>query len=143
MPGSVPLRVGAEPMVSRPSLRQEMNRAHEGLVYLNFRCTGSCGTEVVALSGCELWCGQLGCRGRMRPGRVVSTKRLIRDHFKPPLDASETPPFEPQNGAFPHRTAANQASEYIYGFLSAIEAGMQLGTKPGDSVTIMWNRHGD
>jgi hypothetical protein len=65
----------------KPS-RADFVREHAKQRYRHYRCTGSCGTDVVALDGSDLWCGQPGCRGHMKPSNRISSKRLASEQFE-------------------------------------------------------------
>ena len=76
--------------------RQTYVKAHAKQKYRKFRCSGSCGLVVEALVGSELWCGQPGCRGSMKPSYPVSSKRLANDQFESAHRRAETPRSTPR-----------------------------------------------
>lgn len=76
--------------------RREFVFSHCSQNYRRFRCTGSCGTEIEALAGAEVWCGQPGCRGSMKPSYRVSSRRLATEQFEAARNRGENPRFTPQ-----------------------------------------------
>ena len=84
--------------------RLDFVEAHRFQSYRTFRCSGSCSTEIVALAGAALWCGQPGCRGSMKPSYPVSSKRLANEQFEAARDRGETSRSTPTfKGFWPHR----------------------------------------
>lgn len=77
-----------------PTQKEFVSR-HRSQDYRRFRCTGSCGTEIEALAAAELWCGQPGCRGSMKPSYPVSSRRLAIEQFNSARRRDETPRFTP------------------------------------------------
>ena len=75
--------------------RMDFVEAHRCQKYRTFKCSGSCSTEMVALAGAEVWCGQPDCRGSMKPSYPVSSKRLANEQFEAARDRGETPRFTP------------------------------------------------
>ena len=75
--------------------RHEYVLRHEIQNYRKFKCSGSCSTEIVALAGAALWCGQPGCRGSMKPSYPVSSKRLANEQFEAARGRRETPRSTP------------------------------------------------
>ena len=75
--------------------RHEYVLRHEIQNYRKFKCSGSCSTEIVALAGAALWCGQPGCRGSMKPSYPVSSKRLANEQFEAARDRGEPPRSTP------------------------------------------------
>ena len=75
--------------------RREYVLRHEIQDYRKFKCSGSCSTEIVALAGAALWCGQPGCRGSMKPSYPVSSKRLANEQFEAARGRRETPRSTP------------------------------------------------
>ena len=75
--------------------KRDYVESHSAQDYRKFRCTGTCGTELVALAGAEVWCGQPGCRGSMRPSYRVSSRRLATEQFEAARDRGETPRSTP------------------------------------------------
>ena len=78
------------------SSRQTYVKAHTKQKYRKYRCSGSCGLVVEALVGSELWCGQPGCRGSMKPSYPVSGKRLANDQFEAAHRRAQTPRSTPR-----------------------------------------------
>lgn len=81
MPGFAQAEVATMPEAARPSLREFVAR-HSNQAYRWYRCTGACDTEILALDGSWLACGQPGCRGRMKPSNRISSKRLATEQFE-------------------------------------------------------------
>ncbi len=75
--------------------RMDFVEAHRYQKYRTFRCSGSCSTEIVALAGAALWCGQPGCRGSMKPTYPVSSKRLANQQVEAARGRDETPRSTP------------------------------------------------
>lgn len=65
-----------------PPTRKDIRSGHTAQAYRWYRCTGACGTEIVALGGSWLACGQPECRGRMKPSNRISSKRLATEQFE-------------------------------------------------------------
>ena len=76
--------------------RQTYVKAHTKQKYRKYRCSGSCGVVVEALAESQLWCGQPGCRGSMKPSYPVSSKRLANDQFESAHRRAETPQSTPR-----------------------------------------------
>jgi hypothetical protein len=79
-----------------PPTRAEFVEVHRDYVFRKYRCSGSCGVVVEALAGSQLWCGQPGCRGSMKPSYPVSSKRLANDQFESAHRRAETPRSTPR-----------------------------------------------
>jgi hypothetical protein len=79
-----------------PPTRAEFVEVHRDYVFRKFRCSGSCGVVVEALAGSQLWCGQPGCRGSMKPSYPVSGKRLANDQFEAAHRRAQTPRSTPR-----------------------------------------------
>ena len=76
--------------------RAKFVKGHRDYEFRKFRCTGSCGVVVEALAGSQLWCGQPGCRGSMKPSYPVSSKRLANDQFEAAHRRDKTPRSTPR-----------------------------------------------
>jgi hypothetical protein len=81
--------------------RADFVREHTKQKYRHYRCTGSCKTDVVALDGSDLWCGQPGCRGSMKPSNRISSKRLATEQFEQACREGSNPGLTPRfSGVF-------------------------------------------
>lgn len=64
--------------------KREFMQAHLGQPYRQYTCPGkNCGQKITAIQGATVWCGTPGClAGRMRPGRVVSSRRFAEEAWR-------------------------------------------------------------
>lgn len=67
-------------------IRRDFTVAHSAQNYRWFRCTGKCGTEIIAIAEAWLACGQPGCRGQMKPSNRISSSRLAKEQFEAARD---------------------------------------------------------